>query len=220
MSPLIRFLVGLAVFAGILAASPFAIERALRAYDSNYDPYVRPGSVSADGSALVKGINRRLFREVRFDATGVSLRMDAFALSRYDAERFPNSVTGTVRFLRLQSPADAKPGPAPVESATVMAEWPFGLKQRENRQNGGEPGAPLFDVECDIVPLTAKGESDAAAVSSLIMQTGTAWEFDFDMATETPPSNRVVFCYSKAPRSILRGTFLERKTEPLGGGAK
>ena len=140
MSPLIRFLVGLAVFAGILAASPFAIERALRAYDRNYDPYVRPGSVSADGSALVKGINRRLFREVRFDATGVSLRMDAFALSRYDAERFPNSVTGTVRFLRLQSPADAKPGPAPVESATVMAEWPFGLKQRENRQNGGEPG--------------------------------------------------------------------------------
>lgn len=210
MSPLLRFFIGLAVLAALLAASPFAIERALSAYDRNYDPYVRPRAVMADGSTLLRGNNRRLFREVRFDATGISLRMDAFALSRLDAERFPTSVTGTVHFLSLESPADAKPGPGPVESATPIAEYQFALSARETRQNGGEPGAPLFDVSCDIVPTTDAGRAAVAEMSQQIMPGGTAWEFDFDIPTDTPPSNRVVFAYSKAPRSILRNTFLER----------
>lgn len=209
-----RFLAGLAVFAALLAASPFAVERALRAYDRNYDPYVRPGAVVADGSVLSRGVNRRLFREVRFNATGLSARLDAFALSRIDAERFPASVTGTVRFLSLPSPADARPGPGPVDSAREVAGYPFRLALRESRQNGGEPGAPLFDVSCDIVPAAEEGFAEERAVAESILPVGTAWEFDLEMDCELPPSNRVAFAYSKAPRSILRGTFLERK----GGG--
>ncbi len=211
MSPILRFFVGFLCVVALLCAAPFAIERGLREYDRNYDPYVRPGAIVADGAPLRDGMNRRLFHEVRFDSTGISLRMEAFALSRLDAERFPSSVTGVVHVLSLPGPSDANPGPTAPEVAIERFAWPFALKLRESRQNGGVPGAPLFDVSCDIVPVGAEATEEASAAAASIFPVGTAWEFDFDVLSETPPSNRVVFAYSKTPRSILRGTFLERR---------
>ncbi|MBR1609232.1 MAG: hypothetical protein IJ678_06415 [Kiritimatiellae bacterium] len=211
MSPIFRFFLGLAVFLALLAASPFAIERALRAYDRNYDPYTVPGAVQADGAALHAGLNRRLFREVRFDATGVALGVKAEGLSRVDADRLPSTMTGTVRFYRLPGPADAVPGTAPSDAAIKEAEFTFRLEPRETEPSSGVPGLQKFDVFCDIVPDTPEGEEAMRRISAMIFPAGTAWEFDLDVEGDFPEEAHAAFTYSKALRSVIRGTFLERK---------
>ncbi len=211
MSPLAKFILGIVVVLLVLAAVPFAIEKAIRTYDRRNDAYIVRNAISTDAAPVRAGLNRRLFHEVRFPATGLSLRLRAHSLVRDEANTFAAPVRGTVRVLRLGGPSDALPGPTPPEDAPVLAEHRFRLVQIDRIALEGslfESPDDTFEVLCRLDPAGPADTEGAEILQNGILPAGSAYEFDVTFDIPPPASNRLEVVYSKAPRSILRGTFL------------
>lgn len=162
MSPLAKFILGIVVALLVLAAVPFAIEKAIRTYDRRNDAYIVRNAISTDAAPVRPGLNRRLFHEVRFPTTGLGLRLRASGLPRESAESFSRPIRGKVRLLRLGGPDDAAPGPRPPASATELGAFEFRLEPLsmkavipEARADAGLGDAPAptpresFEVLCD-----------------------------------------------------------------------
>ena len=230
MPPAVKFFLGLGLAVLLLLASPFLIEAGLRSYDRNRDPYTRPGAVAMEAGAARQGLNRRVLNEVRFASTGLGLRLRAFGLPREAADTFHKPVRGSVRVLRLGGPDDAAPGPRPPASAEELGAFEFRLEPvsmravvPRARPDAGLGGAPAptpretFEVVCSLVPATPEEQPAADDLAALRFPAESACEIDVEFRAPLPVSNQLEVVYSKALRSLLRGTALQPLSDRLVG---
>ena len=230
MPPIVKFLLSMAALAVFVVASPFLGEAGVRAYDKAFDPYTRPGVLSAEGQSAKFGANRRLFRENRFSFVSPEIQMELTGLSEDGVIHAPTPIRGNVSVYLLPSPTNAVPGKDPPAESERLAYWAFRLEPLRTRpsseahpqlvvaptaldvQEDGprveEPPA-TYDVLCALAPLSAADRATAAAFPGRIFEAGTPLEFDVEILTDLPASNHLVFAYSRPTRSLLRGTSLE-----------
>ena len=230
MPPILKFLISMALIAALIVASPFIAEATLRAYDRAFDPYTHPGVITADGQAAKFGLNRRLFRENRFSFVSPEIRLELTGLAEGEAIHAPTPVRGTVTIYQLPSATNAVPGSEAPDGAEKLAGWAFRLEPIKTRPSSDanphlivaatavdgqydeappEAPPPTYDVLCALAPLSEADKAGAAAFPETIFKVGTPLEFDIDIKTDLPASNRIVFAYSRPTRSILRETALE-----------
>lgn len=230
MSPAVKFFTGLAFAVLLLLASPFLAEAGLRAWDRRHDPWMQPGAVVMEAGPARQGLNRRLFHEVRFPATGIGLRLRAFGLPRESAEKFARPVRGTVRLLRLGGPDDAKPGPRPPEGASELGSFAFRLEPVSLRAtipaasgagSFGDPASPTppetFEAVCALVAASPEELPAAEAFAKAFLAAGDCAEIDVSFRAPVPVSNALEVVYAKRSRSLLRGTALQPLSDRLVG---
>ena len=188
-----------------LVASPFLLEAALSAYERS-EPETAPGALSADGSFLVEGLNRRFFFEPHYRSVGMAVRFEQDAASRAGA--VPAEMKGRLRLLSLSTILPPEPGPRPPESAMEELAFNFVLRPPEARR--------LAQADADKAPLVwapePETDADREAIGKLArfsFPPDRTFEFDVDLRSPPAPGLRAVFTYSKGTRSILRGSFLE-----------
>lgn len=230
MPPILKFVVSMVFIALILAASPFLGEAAIRAYDKAFDPYTRPGVLTVDGQDAKYGPNRRLFRENRFSFISPEVMLELTGLAEDAAIHAPTPIRGRVEVYVLPSPTNVVPGKAASKGGERIAHWAFRLEPTRTRpsseahpqlvvaptaldvqEEGDRAEAPpaTYDVLCSLVPLSRTDASTAAPMKDRIFDPGTPLEFDIEITTDLPASNRLVFAYSRPTRSLLRDTSLE-----------
>lgn len=204
MPTFVKVILGLVLFLALVCAAPFLLESGIRAYDLSHGVLSRPGAIRSGEATAREGINRRLFREVRFHATGLAIRLEAPGLSSEEADRFSKGLHGTVRLLELGSQDDARPGLAPPRSAKELVRFGFRLdpEKRSSATGAGTIGWRL-------APLAEEDVAPAATFADRLYELGTAYEIDVTFDGPVPLRNTLSFSYSKAPRSLLRGTWLE-----------
>lgn len=243
MSPIFKFLLSMATIALCVVVSPFVLEATVRAYDKAFDPYTRPGVITEDGQAAKFGLNRRLFRENRFSYISPEVRLELIGLAEDEAIHAPTPIRGTVAIYELSSPTNALPGSEPPSGAKSLAKWTFRLDPLQTRPSAdanphlivaatavdaaydetpAETSAATYDVTCALAPLTDADKEACESFPGRIFAQGTPLEFDIDIRTDIPVSNRLVFAYSRPTRSLLRGTVLEplydKIASTFGGG--
>lgn len=202
MPTFVKVILGFFLFLALLVAAPFLLESGIRAYDLSHGALTRPGALVSGEATAREGINRRLFREVRFHATGLAVRLEAPGLSAEEADRFSKNLHGTIRLLKLESQDDARPGLAPPRSAKEIVRFGFRLDPETRSATAGTAGWRL-------APLAEEDVAPAATFADRLYELGDAYEIDVTFDGPVPLRNTLSFSYSKAPRSLLRGTWLE-----------
>lgn len=205
MPTFVKVILGFVLFLVLLAAAPFLLEASIRSYDLSHSALAKPGAIVSGEATAREGINRRLFREVRFHATGLAIRMEAPGLSPADTERFTKGLHGTVRLLELGSQDDARPGFAPPRSAKEIVR--FGFRLDPDTRSAASDGPGVFGWR--LAPLAEEDVAPAATFADRLYEIGSAYEIDVTFDGPVPLRNTLSFSYSKAPRSLLRGTWLE-----------
>ena len=189
-----------------------------------------PGVLSADGGSAKFGLNKRLFRENRFSFISPEVRLELEGLAEDEAIHAPTPIRGSVAVYLLPSPTNALPGVEPPPGAETLASWAFRLEPLRTRPSSelnphlivaatavdsqydeapAETGPATYNVTCAMVPLTDADRATFDTLPGRIFEAGTPIEFDIDIRTDLPVSNKIVFAYSRPTRSILRGTVLE-----------
>lgn len=190
-----------------LCALPFIIEWGLSAYEFSYDPRTQLGAITTDGGPVKEGLNRRYYQEIRFRSTGMKMYFSAKNLSEAKADLLADSITGRFRVLKEEE---------------ELFTYDFKLEQVIKKDVGGLDNfgdtsslgdlslAKRFDVDCQIVPATEVDQKVAKAFYQRQFEKGEQVEFAYVFEGEIPPESQLGYSYSKCPRSLLRGTFLEQ----------
>lgn len=191
----------------ILLTLPFIIEMLLNTYETNRNPWTKPGAIVADGGAIHAGLNRRQFKEIRFRSTGMRIYFKATALPQEVADAIESDVSGRLRVRQ--------------DNEEVLA-YDFRLAPGLKKDIGGLAAqesvgslgiidiARKYDVECLIVPKSPQDAVAAERLSRWEFGVGETVELAFTFEGKIPETAGLVFTYSKTPSSLLHGTFLER----------
>ena len=199
---LVKFLLGIAVFSAI----PFIIELLLNSYEVTRNPWTKLGAIVTDGGPVHEGINKRLFNEIRFRSTGRRIYFQASNLAETVADSLDSDVGGKVTVLKNNE-----------ELLSFNFRLENSLKKNvgglDAKESQGSVGlidiAQKFDVECSIVPSAPQDKAAADQLYKYEFGEGEAVEIDLQFEGNVPAESKVAFTYSKCPRSLLHGTFLE-----------
>lgn len=196
----------------ILLAIPFVVEMLLNTYETNRNPWTKPGAIVADGGPVHAGLNRRQFKEIRFRSTGLRIYFKATSLPQEAADAIEADVAGRLRVLK--------------DDQEVLA-YDFrlapGLKKNvgglDAQESVGALGlidiARKYDVECAIAPQLPEDAAAAERLHRWEFAVGETVELAFAFEGKIPETAGLVFTYSKTPGSLLHGTFLERIAKRL-----
>ncbi len=204
----------LKIFLGlvVLCALPFVIEVLLNSYELARNPWTKLGAIVTDGGAVKAGLNRRLFKEIRFRSTGMRMYFDSMNLTEIQADSLISDVAGKVHVIKGDE---------------EILTYNFRLEQNLKKNVGGLDAleklgaagligiAQKFDVECKIVPATAEDRAAADFLYKREFGVGEAVEIAFEFEGAVPTESKLTFCYSKSPSSLLHGTFFERIAKRL-----
>ena len=201
-----KFLLGLAA----LCAIPFVIELLLNSYEVSRNPWTKLGAIVTDGGPVREGINKRLFNEIRFRSTGMRIYFQAANLAETVADSLNSDVGGKVTVLKNNA-----------ELLSFNFRLENSLKKNvgglDAKESLGSVGiidiAQKFDVECSIVPSSPLEKAAADHLYKYQFGEGEAVEIDLKFEGNVPAESKVTFTYSKCPRSLLHGTFLEGFTK-------
>lgn len=206
------------ILAVIVCALPFVVEAVIATYQSARDPWIKPGSVVTSGGALKSGMNRRAYNEIRFRSTGMRFRLEASGVSAEMVDTLENKIHGTVSMLQ------GKDG-------ELITAYNFTLHQTlkkdvsvvETRAATESELAAMdltrrYDVVYELAPVSHYDRIAADKIKNREFESEEEIEFDFLVeGAAMPQRNTLTFIYSKAPTSILRGTFLENMSNRLRG---
>lgn len=222
MNPFVKFILGAIVVLGVIVAAPFAIDRGLVYYDTNFDAYTADGAIVMSVGRLNPKTNRVLFHDARFPTTGLSLRVSVGRLTALEARNFGKKtpVGGTLRVMALASDEDAKPAPVPPENAVERFKFRFRLDNCSITQKSEDSrdGVELWSVSekkedqsnwVAVCVLTPESEEDAEVASELAafrFERDMSHEFDFEFDTDLPEENELQFIYRKPIRRLFRNS--------------
>ena len=195
----------IALILAALIAIPFLVELIISSYDIATNPWTLPNSVVAEGGFVREGANRREFREPRFRARGLQFYFLATDLSPAEADSLAETVTGKVTFSR----EGGETGSYDFRLAPQLRKEIGSVGIEDKGERAGE--LKLLDktlVEGHIVPASKADEAEAARLAGFELELGETVDLTFKFEGQLPLSSSLKFSYSKAPDSILHGTFL------------
>ena len=188
-----------------VVAIPFLLELVVSSYDIATNPWTLPNSVVAEGGFVREGANRREFREPRFRARGLQFYFLATDLRPAEADTLTETVTGKITFTR----AGQEAGSYNFRLSPQLRKEIGSVGIEDKGERAGE--LKLLDkttVECHIVPASESDKTEASRLTGIELEQGEAVNLTFEFNERLPLSSTLKFSYSKAPDSILHGTFL------------
>lgn len=219
MNPLLKFAIGAAAVIGLIVAAPFAIDRGLVYYDTNFDAYTADGAIVMPVEKLNPRTNRVLFHDARFPAVGLSLRVAVGGMTAAEAANFGKNQPfgGTLRVMALESDEDARPAPTPPDSAVERFKYRFRLDNRSVYQKSDDTrdGVELWAVSerredqanwvavCDLVPESDGDSAAAAELAAFRFEKDMSHEFDLEFDSDLPEENELQFIYRKPVRRLF-----------------
>ncbi len=197
------------IYIFVVLLVPYIIEGVLHFYDSQYNPMTRPNAIITTSKSVHEGENIRLFNEIRFRSEGVSVSLRCRGLTEVEANSIANRITGVFVVLTEEEYKNNLPG----KSFNFKLEKNIAKPLNRVHTRYGTSNVNLttnFEVECDIEPLSFTDEAIQREALAREFELGEKVYFKIILNGRVPPETEFVFTYSRSPRSILRGTFLDR----------
>ena len=219
----VRFLLKVLLFFVVSVLLAFIANEGVKMWDERYNPFVKPGAIAFSAGKAKDGMNRRLFREIRFPATGLRILLRCENLTSEEIQSIPDFIHGEVRLYALTDVEAAVPGPEPHESARKMLSYPFTLLPTETLSSSTSERVPFaerlavatatidvkpiehFDVSYALVPKDSQSgkTEDGKALSELLFPMGEPYEIDVVLNGYIPQGAELVLSYSRPVRELF-----------------
>ncbi|MGN0844646.1 MAG: hypothetical protein ACI4QT_05425 [Kiritimatiellia bacterium] len=219
----VNFLLKVLLFFVFAALAVFIANEGMKMWDERYNPFVKPGAIVFTAGKAQDGMNRRLFREIRFPATGLKILLRCENLTSEEIQSVPDFIHGEVRLYALSDVEAAAPGPEPHESARKILSYPFTLLPSETLSSSTSERVSFaerlavatatidvkpiehFDVSYSLVPKDSHSgkTEDGKTLSELLFPVGEPYEIDIVLNGYIPQGAKLALSYSRPVRKLF-----------------